>query len=660
MLLASITLQAQTSYTVTNTNDAGAGSLRAAAAGIAAGDTIRFNPNIIAAGSDTITLTTGEIDFGNKGVIIKGLYNATDTMYISGNNNSRIFSFVGAGKVVLDSLVLINGNGVGASIGGGGAMLFFDCTDSISILNTVIRNNTTTSSGGGVNFIFTNLTPLSVTVTNSSISGNTAQDNGGGLHCETFQAADLTVTNSTLSGNTATNASGGGVFFHSLLSSSSITVTNSTLSGNTAQNNGGGLFSLADAAPGSSSSSYVTVTNSTLSKNTAQYNGGGIHSYSQYSSSYVTLANSTLSENTAQNNGGGVYSNASYSPVTNSLMLTNSTISNNTAANSGGGAFLFSSLSSSSLTAGSSIFNNNDISNDGSNIITSNGYNVFTDNPTGATGTGDQVSQTLNLQALAFNGGATKTMLPAAGSVAIDMGDPTDMTDAQNLPISGGRRDVGAAETVCVTASSTHNETVCFGDSIVVNNTVYKAGNLTGAEVFTNVGSGNCDSTVTVTLTIESAIDVTTATTNQTITANQTGATYRWLNCSNGNTVIAGATSANYTATTNGDYAVEITDGNCVDTSACEAITTVGVNENSFGTNISLYPNPTKSNVVIDLGEVKGATVLVTDLTGKEVMLVKYINSNTITLNTSSLNKGLYFVAIQSNNQQKVMKLIRE
>ncbi|MFT6282897.1 MAG: parallel beta-helix repeat protein [Salibacteraceae bacterium] len=590
MLLASITIQAQTSYTVTNTNDAGAGSLRNVAAGIAAGDTIRFNPNIIAAGSDTITLTTGEIDFGNKGVIIKGLYNATDTMYISGNNNSRIFSFNGAGEVVLDSLVLINGNGIGATnLGSGGAIMRSECTGTLFVDNSII-------------------------------SGNTSFDLGGGIY---------SVSNA---------------------SSSSITVTNSIVSGNTALNHGGGIYSFSDSDP-----SFIIVTNSTISGNTSDYSGGGIYSFS--SSSFVSAINSTVSGNTASSEGGGIYSFSL--TFSSSTIVTNSTVSGNTANYDGGGIY-FNSM----ITITSSIIaeNGNGISGIYPLAITSGGYNIFSDAPIGGTVTTDQTGVTaaqLNLQPLAFNGGSTQTMLPGAGSVAINLGDLNDMSDAQNRSVSEGRRDVGAAETVCATTAGVHNETVCFGGSIVVNGNTYDANTLTGTEVFTNVGSGNCDSTVTVTLTIESAIDVTTATTNQTITANQTGATYRWLNCNNSYTVIAGETSVSFIATANGDYAVEITIGSCVDTSACENVSNVGINENNFGDNIKLYPNPTKSYVVIDFGAAKDATVLVTDLTGKEVLLVENINSSTITLNTSSLNKGLYFVTIQSNNDQKILNLVK-
>jgi len=655
MLIASVSLQAQTSHTVANTNDDGLGSLRELVGSVIfnAGDTIRFDPNIIATGSDTIILTTGEIDFGNKGVIIKGLYNATDTMYISGNNNSRIFSFVGAGRVVLDSLVLINGTGAGATnSGNGGAIQSYESIDTLFVKNSIISDNTASNGGGIYSYSIPfslSLSSSSISLNNSTVSGNTASGSGGGIFSEASRTSSVIVINSSMSANTA--SSGGGIFSgtDSFSDSSYVSILNSTISGNTADE-GGGIFSM-----GNHNISSIKIDNSTIANNIATSGGGAIHSYgiASWASSSINVIYSTISGNTASS-GGAIYSNCQ----TSSVNIKNSTLSENTTPTFG--EIYYSNVSVTTITSSIIAGSGANFSSMSPVIITSNGYNIFSDTPSNIAGT-DQTGVTaaqLNLQALAFNGGATQTMLPGAGSVAINMGAPSDMSDAQNRTVSGGIRDAGAAETACNTVAGVHTETICFGESITVGSTVYDANKLTGSEVL--ISANNCDSTVTVTLTIESAIDVTTATTNQTITANQTGATYNWIDCSNGNTVIAGATSANYTATTNGDYAVEITVGNCVDTSACVTVNTVGINENNFGDQIKLYPNPTKSNVVIDLGEVKAATVLFTDLTGKEVLLVKNINSNTITLNTSSLNKGLYFVTIQSNNNQKILKLVKQ
>ena len=106
----------------------------------------------------------------------------------------------------------------------------------------------------------------------------------------------------------------------------------------------------------------------------------------------------------------------------------------------------------SSIIIGSSIISSNSISNTQSPTIISNGYNVFTNNPSGANGVGDQVNVSLNqinLLPLAYYGGATQTMLPGLNSIAIDQGDPSDFSVPQNVPVYGGRRDVGVSETSC-------------------------------------------------------------------------------------------------------------------------------------------------------------------------------------------------------------------
>src|SRR5690606_12275416 len=48
--------------------------------------------------------------------------------------------------------------------------------------------------------------------------------------------------------------------------------------------------------------------------------------------------------------------------------------------------------------------------------------------------------------------------------------------------------------------------TICNEESIVVNGTTYDAGNPSGTEVFTGVGPGLCDSTVTINLTVLPAL----------------------------------------------------------------------------------------------------------------------------------------------------------
>ena len=143
-VLASITAQSAV-LNVTNTQDAGADSLRAAVAMAAPGDTIHFNIPTSDTGYNasanifTITLASGEIVIA-KDLTIAGPSAAN--VAISGNHTSRIFNIT-AGTVAISNLSLVNGTAKGADgaapngsglpgIGGAvlnqGTLVFTGCT----------------------------------------------------------------------------------------------------------------------------------------------------------------------------------------------------------------------------------------------------------------------------------------------------------------------------------------------------------------------------------------------------------------------------------------------------------------------------------------------------------------------------------------------------
>ena len=90
--------------------------------------------------------------------------------------------------------------------------------------------------------------------------------------------------------------------------------------------------------------------------------------------------------------------------------------------------------------------------------------------------------------------------------------------------------------------------------------------------------------------------DVTVSSNGVTLSADQNGATYQWIDCS-GSTPIVGETGQSFTATANGDYQVEVTRNSCTALSSCTNVGTVGVEENNYG--VSIYPNPSSTGVYI-------------------------------------------------------------
>ncbi len=147
--------------------------------------------------------------------------------------------------------------------------------------------------------------------------------------------------------------------------------------------------------------------------------------------------------------------------------------------------------------------------------------------------------------------------------------------------------------------ASAISETAC-GNYSAPDGTTYTTSGIKTAVIPNAAG---CDSTITINLTVNN-IDVSVAQNGVTLSANTTTAIYQWLDCNNGKSIINGETNQSFTATKNGSYAVEITQNNCVDTSACNAINSVGILENTFDNEITVYPNPTEGIVKIDLGAV--------------------------------------------------------
>jgi hypothetical protein len=189
-----------------------------------------------------------------------------------------------------------------------------------------------------------------------------------------------------------------------------------------------------------------------------------------------------------------------------------------------------------------------------------------------------------------------------------------------------------------------------------INDITYTTSNSTATHILTS--SAGCDSVVTLNLTINAPISSVTET-GTSLTANQLGASYQWLNCP-AMTPIVGATNQTYSVTANGDYAVIVDNNGCSDTSSCYNVTSVGVIQSNFENEPLLYPNPTNGNFSIDLGEhYSSVTVSITDLSGKQIQSTSYKNSQLLDL-TLKQPAGVYFLVIESGNKKSTLRLIKQ
>ncbi|MCH2225899.1 MAG: T9SS type A sorting domain-containing protein, partial [Crocinitomicaceae bacterium] len=203
-------------------------------------------------------------------------------------------------------------------------------------------------------------------------------------------------------------------------------------------------------------------------------------------------------------------------------------------------------------------------------------------------------------------------------------------------------------------------ETICDGDTLFVGNSFYTASVTGGTEVISNIGPNGCDSTVTIDLTVLAPIDVTLINNAAILTSNENGASYVWLDCDNNYAALSGETDQMFEASLNGNYAVEITLGNCVDTSDCETINSVGITELSNDL-ISIYPNPTNNIVTVSLNNAIGElNYEVRTIEGKIVVKKSNINSDQFTIDLSLESDGIYFLNISSKEDSKVFNIIKQ
>ena len=267
-----------------------------------------------------------------------------------------------------------------------------------------IQNGRRYPNGGGI------LNRGTLTINNSTISGNRAVDVGGGI----LNRGTLTINNSTISGNSA-ETDGGGIYNYDY---GTLTINNSTISSNSALHDGGGIYNNSGGA--------LTINNSTIGGNSAQFDGGGIYNFE----GPLTINNSTISGNRSWQ-GGGVYKDGD------TATINNSTISGNSAEYVGGGIY---SYYPGTLALQNSIVANSISGGNCSGTLTSNGYNLSSDDTCNFTGPGDMNNTDPKLGKLWNNGGPTQTIRLLPASPAIDAGNPNGCTDGNGKLLKTDQR----------------------------------------------------------------------------------------------------------------------------------------------------------------------------------------------------------------------------
>ena len=87
----------------------------------------------------------------------------------------------------------------------------------------------------------------------------------------------------------------------------------------------------------------------------------------------------------------------------------------------------------------------------------------------------------------------------------------------------------------------------------------------------------------------------------------------------------------------------------------------ISVKENKIISELGIYPNPTKNNITLDLGnnDINNARIEITDLLGKTIYYQK-VSEKKITLSLGNYSRGVYLIKFSNNIGSKVYKVVKE
>lgn len=456
---------------VTNCNNSGSGSLRAAVGFASSGDVVDMSGL-----NCNITLTSSIVTSVNN-LTLKG--NPDNKYGISGGNSIRPLNHTGTGQLTLDGVIVRHGRvtsnsaslrggcvlsqgsveltnqaqvkycelrntaTTGSPVTEGGAIFAADTVtivDGGRVANSTATSLTGTVQGGGIRAPFVNLSGGLIELNTARITGDGTFASGGGIHADSIMGKYSVVrrNNVVVSGSaSAVSALAGGI---EITGDGSSAIKYSTLNNNTVNAEGASFGGGAAIVFGTSSQTgdfemkSSTIANNSTS-NSTKY--GGAMSLRKN----ATIRSSTISGNTEKNAGDNKYGAGITLNDGVTLTMTSSIIGgNHLISSAGGGTQLMSDLGLQSP------------GNDSATVVGTQNFRNWIDSditwPAGNIGGLNSV----RLGSLRDNGGLTQTMMPNADSPVIDEGGTTGLTGGvdqrgEGFPrVIGTQADIGAVE----------------------------------------------------------------------------------------------------------------------------------------------------------------------------------------------------------------------
>jgi hypothetical protein len=192
---------------------------------------------------------------------------------------------------------------------------------------------------------------------------------------------------------------------------------------------------------------------------------------------------------------------------------------------------------------------------------------------------------------------------------------------------------------------------ICEGETFTVGNQTF---NQSGIYQIVFPASNGCDSLVTTNLTVESLNAQISLVDNVYSALNApVDATFQWLDCNLNFAPLIAEVDPSYIASSNGNFAVEMSNGNCRDTSNCLAFLSLDlhtITSNQF----KVYPIPADEILIIESG-FSNLPIRILDAQGR-LIFETTSNSKRMEIDVRLFQSGLYFM--QSNNTSKPFTIL--
>jgi len=195
---------------------------------------------------------------------------------------------------------------------------------------------------------------------------------------------------------------------------------------------------------------------------------------------------------------------------------------------------------------------------------------------------------------------------------------------------------------------TSEQQTICEGNYLVYNGDTLI---IEADYEYVFQAQNGCDSTHTIQLTIENALNPIITETDGVLSTSALGDNFQWIDCNN-NSAINGAVTNEYTPINDGNYAVEVTNNECTWMSDCFTFSTVSTSQINENEAYFVYPNP--ANDFLKLYVPKGksiASISIMDELGR-IVAVREVTSATNTIDLLKLEDGMYFLTIHETSTQ--------